>query len=53
VHNWQAFNEYQEEQEGKFSPLDDFFQEVDNGANREYNSSIDDLMDNGRTRRHH
>jgi hypothetical protein len=53
VHNWQAFNEHQEAHEGTFSPLDDFFQEVDNGANREYNSSIDDLMDNGRTRRHH
>lgn len=53
VHNWQDFNEYQEVHEEKFSPLDDFFQEVDNGIEPVYNSSIDDLMDNGRTRRHH
>lgn len=52
----QDFREYQErqqQQQGTFSPLDDFFQEVDNGSSRENNSSIDDLMNNGRTRRHH
>lgn len=53
VHYWQDYNESREEQGETFSPLDDFFQEVDHGADRGYNSSIDDLMDNGRTRRHH
>jgi hypothetical protein len=36
--------------EPEYSPLNDFFLDVDRGYE---DSSIDDLMDNGRTRRHH
>lgn len=41
------------EPEKEFSPLDDFFEETGGPREIGYNSNIDDLMDNGKTRRHH
>lgn len=38
---------------GDWSPLDDFFEEVENDHQQDSYGTLDDLMDNGRTRRHH
>lgn len=53
VHHWQ--NEPSRDVEPEYSPLNDFFQDVERGPAEGpyYNSSINDMMDNGRTRRHH
>lgn len=51
VHHWQDDSE--PEVESGYSPLDEFFEDVERGQEKTYNSNIDDLMDNGRTRRHH